>query len=965
MPRAVIIAVGDLSLHPIKTLLEEHSISCEIVTVTNAEALKNIDDSSSVANVERPQPECLCVHTQNNVFKQAKAFSNIETLLVYSAPETYLAQKLASAEGDISIVKHMQQWKANLSEAIQISERNDGIKLSSLDDICQNPKHFIENAFGKEYEPSIKAPEPTLIEQAFLLIAAAELVDSDALYELYDDALSSGTLFGEFTVHLSPNADTLKANKNTLQELTDSLRDISDEVLRLQQQLDQSNEGYVLKSSEYENVQEELAKLKEEFFSVKQSDTEKLETLSALTKQKLEAEGRISDLEKELDSINEEAQFAQLQIEQLQEELELLVANREAYEKILDEREQLQRKVAQLELELSTEQKSEDLSQLQVAQLQEELEATFGVLDDFKRKEQTYLENAEALESLINTSDSIKQENASLTEQLSTLNNEMEKVVREKEGLNDEVSRFQNKFSKQNEAALNSNVDVERITTELELASLQVVQLQDEVESYYIAMQEMESSFNTGLSSTIMSTNAIQHRVFDKVSAKAISVTGQYITDGYQDIHLKLTSVAFPTGRYLDELEVKLVLISGLPGIEFRMQGGEGLFRAYEDATDEYGPYLRYMLTPEGELPETQRKVLERLNASERLLIMGCISVISQLLLNTDIASSVEVTPQTWREWRKAAIDLAEHIPTLPNWLSFDDVYLREEYRTEGYEHLWLTFTNILHGDVWRNSLDFKVSASAIGASNANEFSDFINIEFREMNDGTAPLVTWPPEETDEFGPKLNIAIDDVESLSDIALQDYQLIQHLVNNLASILEKLRIDGNDIVRGKEQWISAVQAVLNRVPAKPNEDLVSEQTGSTGELEGYSLIYEEVVSEGSYQHIVFSQPGNDTKIKLRAENINSETFDAETYLEFRDGTSEVVYNHSQFFGEDEYGPYVKIPLEKLEELNQVEDASEFKWACGIYSKLQESIHASNDIDELIKLLWKNILNQKSKK
>ncbi|MEC8376450.1 MAG: hypothetical protein VX078_16780, partial [Pseudomonadota bacterium] len=274
-------------------------------------------------------------------------------------------------------------------------------------------------------------------------------------------------------------------------------------------------------------------------------------------------------------------------------------------------------------------------------------------------------------------------------------------------------------------------------------------------------------------------------------------------------------------------------------------------------------------------------------------------------------------------------------------------------------------FNGVLVGNVWRNTLEFKLTANAVGLAQNGEFCDAINIEFRELSDGSAPLMTWPPETADEYGSKLNVSINDLTSLSDFASYDTQLITHLVNNFASILEKLEVDENDMSRSKVAWISAIAALLADEGAVNELQAAQEQPQGIGNTIDNTLTCDEVVSVGSYQHLVFTQKGNNTKIKLRAENVNPETFDAEVYLELRDGTSNVIYNDSEFFGEDDYGPRVKIPAETLEALRHENQDEKFLWAISVYQDIPKNAEQATNIDELVRLLWKNILDRKSEK
>ena len=608
------------------------------------------------------------------------------------------------------------------------------------------------------------------------------------------------------------------------------------------------------------------------------------------------------------------------------------------------------------------------LATLQIAQLQEELERTFSECEAVKAKDkegvaglQKQLEATKRLEAL-------QKENALLTEQLSQLQYGLEKAELENELLAKAQSELQQAQTKHAGAATMSSEALQNAQLELELASLQISQLQEELEHYYLTLQESERSLQKGLPHNAMNSNKLQTKAFDKVAASELSIVGKYVEGDYQDIHLILHNVIFPNGKQLESIKVKLVNVAGHIGIEFRAQENEVLFREFEDSSDEYGPYLRYFLIAPESLQAQQQKTVERLNASERLLIMGCINVIAQHLQNTNIETSTEVTSEQWREWRKAAISLSNQVDTLPDWLSFDSVQLREEFATDGYEHLWLVFNGVLLGNVWRNALELKLSANNVGMAQNGEFSDAINIEFRELDDGSAPLMTWPPETADEYGPKLNIAIADLTPLNDFAAHDTQLVTHLVNNFASILEKLEAAENDMSRSKEAWISAITALLtdegtiSEQQASKEEPVQTQETVGAGENR---LTCDEVVSVGSYQHLVFTQKGNNTKIKLRAENVNPDTFDAEVYLELRDGTNNVIYNDSEFFGEDDYGPRVKIPAETLEALQSENPEAQFLWAASVYQDIPANVEQAENIDELVKLLWKNILNRKSEK
>ncbi|MDO6567917.1 hypothetical protein Q4561_12670 [Alteromonas sp. 1_MG-2023] len=1023
MPRAVIIAVGDLSLNPIEALAEKHNIRCtsiQALDVNNITSIDNLVGDTEEVKGASAITDCLLVQTQQGAFKQATAFKDIETLLVYSLPETYLSQHLAAKHTEKSVHALLQTWQEDMQGALHTAEQSTNIKLCSLNDILDNPRAFFSDVFNENIDCSSIPLDSDIVQKAEVLSASAWLVDKDELYELYDDALSIGTLYGEFVVHLSPEADTFKSGAKTLCELTLKMRATLTKVAKLEKQITGCNSTLAAKSAEQETIKitlgeltqqlneekeryretsNQIEKLKLQNVDVEKANTQlhtelvtEREKLSAIELRSAELNEKLSTavkkanrlqqvesalkssleqvtaLEKQLINASDDDQLTKAQIVQLQEELEFTADKANKLEQAEANAKAFSIKNTELEKQLATANDDAQLFQLQITQLQEELEGTFKQLQAVKNNESNYQKNTEALAHLNKSAIEMTDVNAILTTQLSQLQNEVEQTDAEKAKLRTELDSVLTQQGKQQQAMLESEKKSQNADVELELASLQITQLQEELEHYYLALQESERSLKKGLTHSTMNTNKIQTKVFDKVTAQGISVTGQYSEGDYKDIHLCLHNVMLPTGNMIESIHAKLIIVSGHVGIEFRAEDNERLFREHEDAADAYGPYLRYFLTaPEGAQTQ-QQKTVERMNASERLLIMGCINAIALQLQNNNIETAVNVMPDSWREWRKASLAFVQHVDNLPNWLSFDSVHLREEYVTDGYEHLWLVFSGVLLGNVWRNSLELKLSANAIGSANNGEFSEALNLEFRELDDGSAPLMAWPPENVDDYGPKLSVAVDNLAMLSKLADQDVNLIEHLVNNFPSILEKLELEGHELAHSKDAWGSAITALLS-VTAKstihPEEIDTVSQNEITENMPDITLVTcEEVISVGNYQHLVFTQKGNNTKIKLRAEDVNPDTFDAEMYVELRDGTSDVIYRDSEFFGEDGYGPRVLIPLEHIISQQKLNEGNEFVWATQAFAAIACYLNESNELDDIVNRLWLNLIARKQK-
>ena len=737
-------------------------------------------------------------------------------------------------------------------------------------------------------------------------------------------------------------------------------------------------------TQQYELAELQIAQLQEEL----ESTVSQIEVLSPLPERLNESQAKVQDYAEKIEQLISDKSLAEIQIAQLQEELESTVSQIEVLSPLPERLNESQAKVQDYAEKIEQLTSDKTLAEMQVAQLQEELEATLVELTKQQTLTKQLTEQTKSSERLVKDYNQLQSEKdaaeseivrlqtesvqlakqhseleskcKSLTQQVDAatqsqskksqaligeLQSQLEQQIKRNEQIEELKDKLEKKL-KESEAGMTKNKEFHQ--TELELASLQISQLQEELEYYYQAFQEAQ---NKGVSVKTMANQ--RQKVFSKAMAAGIKVIGKYADDGYQDIHFVLREVRLGCGKEFAELPVKLANVSGHIAIEFRETSEGNLFQHFDDTTDEYGPFLRFYANPPAEQTEQQKLVFNRMNASERVLVMSTIMLLAELLQNQSIECEVQIDASEWRSWRLSAIELLEATESVPAWLSFDSVVLKEEFRTSGYEHLWLEFNNVLVGDNWQERLEVKVAASNV-SDEKQPFSNEISLEFRTLEDGTPPLLSWPPETADEYGHKLIVQLGDLSSLSDLATPDLNLITHLANNLPSIIEKVEEQHAVMQRAKNDWISAIELLSTeqQLADDTDESLIPEVVFSVNE----------VVSMGSYQHVLFSKPDDITKVKLKAQNINADTFDAELFVELRNGGPDVIYHDSEFFGEDEYGPRVLIPAEALLGEIATERQAEFSWLVEAYDEICTELESSSEVDELVKRLWVNMLNRK---
>ena len=782
------------------------------------------------------------------------------------------------------------------------------------------------------------------------------------------------------------NSDNKQAvqDKKAIEEQYQSASEKFEEANKRLAELEQLPAKLESVTQQYELAELQIAQLQEEL----ESTVSQIEVLSPLPERLNESQAKVQDYAEKIEQLTSDKSLAEIQIAQLQEELESTVSQIDVLSPLPERLNESQAKVQDYAEKIEQLTSDKTLAEMQVAQLQEELEATLVELTKQQTLTKQLTEQTKSSERLVKDYNQLQSEKdaaeseivrlqtesvqlakqhseleskcKSLTQQVDAatqsqskksqaligeLQSQLEQQIKRNEQIEELKDKLEKKL-KESEAGMTKNKEFHQ--TELELASLQISQLQEELEYYYQAFQEAQ---NKGVSVKTMANQ--RQKVFSKAMAAGIKVIGKYADDGYQDIHFVLREVRLGCGKEFAELPVKLANVSGHIAIEFRETSEGNLFQHFDDTTDEYGPFLRFYANPPAEQTEQQKLVFNRMNASERVLVMSTIMLLAELLQNQSIECEVQIDASEWRSWRLSAIELLEATESVPAWLSFDSVVLKEEFRTSGYEHLWLEFNNVLVGDNWQERLEVKVAASNV-SDEKQPFSNEISLEFRTLEDGTPPLLSWPPETADEYGHKLIVQLGDLSSLSDLATPDLNLITHLANNLPSIIEKVEEQHAVMQRAKNDWISAIELLSTeqQLADDTDESLIPEVVFSVNE----------VVSMGSYQHVQFSKVDDNTKVKLKAQNINPDTFDAELFVELRNGGPDVIYHESEFFGEDEYGPRVLIPAEALLGEIATERQAEFSWLVEAYDEICTELESSSEVDELVKRLWVNMLNRK---
>ena len=328
MSKAIVVAVGDIPLNRLNDLLKQNDITTTVIDTSS----KSADELNQLLD-EQEQSQCVLIKGINTFQKlpTAIAATKQQKILLYSSPLSGLSHNFENSN-DIKPQHLITNWEASLHEALQLVEKDSSLLLCDLDDILDNSDVFLAEIFAVQSAVDVKQPNyPKQLLANHL--ACIQLYEQDSVFALYDEALSIGKLFGEFTVHLGPDTEEIKstadlAGKSVLQRLTDSNQEIQGKAARiheLQQQLNETETKLVETQASLEDIR-----------------LEKNQVEQALTEMSKTHKERVKELESHLESLKNTKQAFEENISELNDQLgQSKTLNKQQAEKLESLQQQL------------------------------------------------------------------------------------------------------------------------------------------------------------------------------------------------------------------------------------------------------------------------------------------------------------------------------------------------------------------------------------------------------------------------------------------------------------------------------------------------------------------------------------------------------------------------------------------------------------------------------------------------
>mgnify|MGYP003624825609 CR=1 FL=1 len=364
-----------------------------------------------------------------------------------------------------------------------------------------------------------------------------------------------------------------------------------------------------------------------------------------------------------------------------------------------------------------------------------------------------------------------------------------------------------------------SNLNQQRLdelASENELLLLQLHQVQEELEHYFMIYKESEMQFQE--LDSFKQNLVLLYPHF--CSAEQLTLLGGSWEGDYRNLNCLIGNLEHFDQAWT-QVNVKILSHQGQPGIEFR-SATETLqmpLPGYlETGSDEASGYM--VLLPGS---EACAELLQRLSTTDLQRIRG----IAELLKARLTAGMCQRTEQTQQLDSSYWIETLTHFITLlaetKNEIHYDSVELIECYQTDGYEHLWLRLNNLTYNERILPQLSFKLAAKE---TTEEGFSDLGCLEFREQESGLAPFIAWPPTQQDEYGPVLSLECpaemsdQQHDSWLTLTTTDRKMVALLLPMLNRLVSTLDQQGDNLGRPCEQW----QQLLHTMAARQPQEII---------------------------------------------------------------------------------------------------------------------------------------------
>ncbi len=678
----------------------------------------------------------------------------------------------------------------------------------------------------------------------------------------------------------------LEQTQTQLTNLQEEHETASQDKLSLVSRLEANNEQLKEKTNQLDKANAQISQLQTEIEKLTVSNHSADNEINQIKNKATELETQLNAAGNELAEHKNELELATLQVTQLQQELEQLIKNKKVLEETLQQSvekektqaEQLNKKgmaltVAQQELQLVT---------LQLSQLQQELESVSAKEQTLQTALQSAKAEAEQAKSKGSQSDTKYNETCAELElatlQLSQLQEELEQLFAKEQAATKALSDAETAqvAAKQNADEATAQLGVSQ--QEIELLTLQLNQLQEELEHYFVAYQKLKADSSAAASEAKgYWKNIIKARTNTFLVAQKVQVTGGFDNDNVQRIITRLNQVT----NLKDEWDAFSVIFNDRNGnldIEF-----------HAPAENRFYPLSQFVKTGSSKVCDysiikpfdsANCKVLAALNDDDKALLIEIVREVSIHLHDSEVevlqqaeninvqawgpklaqmlealstpkpaepvieekiiepsditlepeepSQLTELAPITVEAETKEEQSPSEPagIPQTADGLSFTKLTLSQNMVAETNQHLSIRADNLSYADRSFEQFEFKIGAKRI---EKDGFTQFGSIELREQK-GVAPISDWSIAAEDKWGKKLILSLGPIitaaekQNITSLNSQDQAFIRAFLSALIKHIHKLDLNKIELANPLSEWHTMLNSMLkqfNQTAPKPAE------------------------------------------------------------------------------------------------------------------------------------------------
>ncbi|MEX0740635.1 MAG: hypothetical protein WD071_14950 [Pseudohongiella sp.] len=433
-------------------------------------------------------------------------------------------------------------------------------------------------------------------------------------------------------------------------------------------------------------------------------------------------------------------------------------------------------------------QEENELLLLQLHQVQEELES------QVLRQAQS----EKTAKELANQSETRHQQiNQQVTQQLAQARKDCESLTQAKNTAEQALKAAEQKLKTAEDKLRDSN-------EENELLLLQLHQVQEELEHYFLRHQDAQNKLQ--LAENKWQQMMQRNPDYCEYDALELIAAGDGAADDAQTTpHWRVKGLQ-AGGRSFDELAFHTVMEQDIAGLVFAR------------SPEPTGPLLRWPTVAAAQDELTVIPVADNNNRKQRVETLFDLATADWALmkvlagiLGRELAAPGSPAHQQFTTEQRAALQAGltrfkDILVGLPATYRFDSLSLKHEQVNPGYEHLWLRCEHVAYGNKSWPAFEFRLACANV---TPDSFGTDPRLEIPQETE-TSPLTGWFAESSDNFGAKLELRFAlpnamDVEVWHQLPEVDQAFMSALISRLPAMLEILRTAGTTLQRPWGQWI----------------------------------------------------------------------------------------------------------------------------------------------------------------